>query len=301
MQEPGLPGQLIDVNGRRLYIHHSGSGPGPTVLLESGSTMPSILWAPVQRQVASFARVVSYDRAGYGFNDPAGRDRSGEQVVAELHALLEQARIPGPYILVGHSLGGLYVRLFAAHYPDQVVGILLVDAMQEEWRRQMGAGHRRVDALSRRFLVLLSLLGEPRRSMQRNPGLLTGNDGPWIEQFTSAEQALFWRALYTPRLTLAALREWVQVDRLEEAVRQAGTLGDLPLVVLSRTRPQLDGWGYSAEAKARIWALEQEAQEALARLSTRAEHVQVPESGHLLYVERPEAVVAAIRSLLARL
>lgn len=191
----------------------AGAGDGPTVVLVSGSLMPALLWAPVQQQLAQFARVVSYDRAGCGFSEPAGRDRSGERVVEELDTLLE------------------------------------------EWRGQMGTGHRRVDALSRRLLVLLSLFGLPRRSMQGNPGLLTGDEGAWIDQFTPAERAGLGGTLYTPKQTLAALREWVSIGDLEEAVRQAGRLGDLPLVVLSRTRPHLDDWGYSAETKARIWAL----------------------------------------------
>lgn len=292
------PGELIDIGGCRLYLHASGEGPGPTVLLESGSLMPAVLWELVQDRVARFARVVSYDRAGYGWSDPPGRSRSWGVVVDELHTLLERAGIPGPYLLVAHSLGGIYARLFAARYPNEVAGLVLVDAWQEDLRSKLPPSHHRLDWWSRRLLVLLCALGMPRAAVRRNPGMLAGGDGSWLEHFPFDRRAAVLGAMYSPKLALAALREWNALGEAEEAARRAGPLGALPLVVLSKTRPELDGWGYSEAAKAAIWQAHQEAQSALVRLSSRGRQILVPETGHMIYLEQPDVVAAAIREVL---
>ncbi|HLN64289.1 MAG TPA: alpha/beta fold hydrolase, partial [Symbiobacteriaceae bacterium] len=189
------PGRRIDIGGVKLYLHASGEGQGPTVILESGNLMPAVLWEPVQARVGRFARVVSYDRAGYGWSDPAGRNRSWPVVVDELHTLLQRAGIRGPYILVGHSLGGLYVRLFAARYPTEVAGMVLVDAWQEDLRRNLPPSHHRLDWWSRRLMVLLCALGIMRAAVRRNPGILAGGDGSWLEQFPPERRAALFGAL----------------------------------------------------------------------------------------------------------
>jgi pimeloyl-ACP methyl ester carboxylesterase len=124
------PGQLIDVGGYRLHMHCSGTAqPGsPTVILEAGGGMASPNWAWVQSTVAATTRVCAYDRAGYGWSDPGPTPRDARQVGQELHTLLERAAIAGPYVLVGHSIGGLYVHTYTAQYPDEVAGLVLVDS-----------------------------------------------------------------------------------------------------------------------------------------------------------------------------
>jgi pimeloyl-ACP methyl ester carboxylesterase len=125
-----LPGQLVDVGGYRLHLQCRGTAhPGsPTVILEAGAGLASPSWAWVQSAVATTTRVCAYDRAGLGWSDPGPTPRDARQVAHELHTLLERAAIAGPYVLVGHSLGGMYVRVYAAQYPDEVVGLVLVDA-----------------------------------------------------------------------------------------------------------------------------------------------------------------------------
>ncbi|SFE61468.1 alpha/beta hydrolase fold [Paenibacillus algorifonticola] len=112
------PGQLVDVGGHKLHIKKAGSG-SPTILLEAGSGETSLSWRDIPEQLASFATVVSYDRAGYTWSETATKARSGEQIVEELHTALDEAGMSGPYLLVGHSLGGMNNQLIAKKYPHQ--------------------------------------------------------------------------------------------------------------------------------------------------------------------------------------
>lgn len=128
-------GRLVDIGERRrLFMMEMGSGAGPSVIFESGIGATSQNWAHIQESVSEFAHTVSYDRLGLGWSTPAVSERIPSKVVAELRAMLQAAGIAPPYLLVGHSFGGLVVRYFAAEYPDEVVGAVLVDAMRtDEW------------------------------------------------------------------------------------------------------------------------------------------------------------------------
>ena len=121
------PGNLIDVGGFKMHIYCEGMG-NPTVILETLSGGTSSYWGWVQPEVAKETRVCVYDRAGRGWSEPDPEPQSLARTVRNLHTLLENANITGPYVLAGHSIGGIYVRQFAAEYPDEVVGIVLGDA-----------------------------------------------------------------------------------------------------------------------------------------------------------------------------
>ena len=122
-----MPGQLIDVGGHRLHLHCTGSG-SPTVVLEPGGGAMSSNLGWITPVVARDTRVCVYDRAGRGWSEPADTPQDGAQIAADLHTLLHRANVPGPYVLAGHSFGGLYVLTFAARYPDEVAGMVLVDS-----------------------------------------------------------------------------------------------------------------------------------------------------------------------------
>ena len=124
-------GRLVHVGLIRLNIDCSGQGT-PTVILESGSGGPSVDWLMVQLEVSKFARVCSYDRAGYGWSDSGPEPRSSQQIARELKQLLQAAGEKGPYVLVGHSMGGYDIRVYTGQYPNDVTGMVLVDASHED-------------------------------------------------------------------------------------------------------------------------------------------------------------------------
>ena len=136
-------GRLVDVGGYRLKINCTGQG-SPRVVLEAGLSDVSVEWEHVQPEIARFSRVCSYDRAGYGGSDPGPMPRTSAQIAYELHALLQNAGEVPPYLLVGSSFGGYSVRVFNGEYPDEVMGIVLADATQEDQYALLPAGWGRV-------------------------------------------------------------------------------------------------------------------------------------------------------------
>lgn len=125
-------GHLVEVSAHKMFLNCMGNASGPTVILEAGSGDSSEVWSAVQNQVAQFAHVCSYDRLGLGKSDKLAAAHTTDQIVDDLHQLLQAARLPPPYVAVGHSIGGIYVRKYAALYPSEVVGMVLLDSAHEE-------------------------------------------------------------------------------------------------------------------------------------------------------------------------
>ncbi len=146
------PGQMVDVGGYRLHIHCQGeSRPGtPTVVLEAPNGEAGLVWAAVQPEVAKFTRVCAYDRAGLGWSERSPKPRTIANITDELAALLAGAGVKPPYVLVGNSIGGLYARAYAHRHPDQVTGMVLVDATHEEQELRFPAAIQRVTGRVRR-------------------------------------------------------------------------------------------------------------------------------------------------------
>lgn len=155
--ESATTAPLVDVGGRGIYRADVGNG-GPTVVLDAGLTDSAATWSGIVPAVAAFSHVVSYDRPNTtaGASDPATMPRTAADAVADLHALLEEAAVPGPYVLVGHSVGGLFVRLYASRYPDDVAGLVLVDASHEE------------QDVRRQALVSADLFAAEQQALQAN-------------------------------------------------------------------------------------------------------------------------------------
>jgi pimeloyl-ACP methyl ester carboxylesterase len=202
-------------------------------------------WGRVPSEVAKFAHVVTYDRAGLGRSDPGPTPRTSQQIVDELHALLTRADVPGPYVLVGHSFGGLNVQLYASQHPDQVAGIVLIDSSHEE----------QID----RIAALL----------------------------TPEEREAFYRK--------KQCQNYEKVDLLESAaqVRAAGLLPSVPCVVLTAGRCD---WSVDLPI-AQLEQIRHDLQKDLARRIPASQHIIVEDSGHFIHCDRPDLVVAAIRTV----
>lgn len=277
------PGARVDLgDGRRLYIDCRGAG-SPAVILEAGHRNWSPIWALVQPRVAAFTRVCSYDRAGLGLSDAGPAPRSGAAVVADEARLLERAGVAPPYVLVGHSAGGLYHRLFAAAHREHVAGLVLLDSdapgsLEDRQKIVQAPDDRRVAAV----LTALTYSGVLRL-------LVLGLDiplGPKEAQRYPVEVKVRLRAHMT-RLALAVNGEW---DSYRTAYRDvpAGPLGDLPVFVVGAL-------GYRSDPADRAdW---RHRQEGLAALSTRSHLLVLENEPHPLPLLRPETVVDAVRTV----
>jgi pimeloyl-ACP methyl ester carboxylesterase len=281
------PGELVPIDdpGARLHLHtqgrhHRTDNPDtPVVLLDSGSPGFSAQWAWIQPAIAEFTTVVSYDRPGLGWSDP-WRDESPfdpRDTADRLHAALQKLGLPGPYLLVGHSYGGLTSRMFAAAYPAEISGLVLVDPSHPDQGSRLGGGN---PAGSMWFMAPLAHTGVLRLGVAT--GLFDDRIGDLPERQANEAAAVFvrpgqWSAV---ELELAAWSDIVT------ALEQAQPLGDLPLVVLSA------GAGSPEEYQLH---------EELAALSSRGSHRSVAEATHLSLLtdrEHSRATVEAVRATL---
>lgn len=296
------PGKLVSIGTHRLHILVTGEG-SPTVILDSGLPATVLSWSLVQPEVSPFARVASYDRAGLGWSDLGPSPRTSRRIVEELHALLRAAKLPPPYVLVGHSFGGFTARLFAGCYPEEVVGLVLVDPIHpEEWqhpepqlRTKLSGGARLarygawvVRLGAGRFIALLGrmgALGAARFLVTVITGGVVSRDNNRMAPASKLPEALRPAASHFWLLPKAYLALAGQVEALPESAAQVAkvkNLGDIPLRVLSAGQP----------APERL-AL----QEAAARLSSTGKHIIASECGHWIQLDQPAAVVEAIREV----
>jgi pimeloyl-ACP methyl ester carboxylesterase len=279
-----MPGQRVNIGSDQqasfMHIYCTGQGT-PAVILESGLGDSYLSWSKVQPQIATMTRVCSYDRGGIGYSDPRPRPRSSEVFAEELHSLLDRARVPDPYILVGHSLGGFDVRIFTASHRNQVAGLLLVDSSHPDQETRLPAelknmeGSWRSEAL---FLEFTMPFGIPR--------LLGLCDEPAIERAADCN-------FHSARETYA------EMDAIPASAAQAaasGSLGDLPLIVLAHDpdKPSSELPPDLAKPTNEAW---QKMQEELAHLSSRGTLIVAKNSGHYIQTDRPDVVVDAIRKL----
>ena len=291
------PQRLVKLNTRRRFnLCVMGEG-SPTVVLAAGANASTSHWARVQPEVAKRTLTVSFDRAGRGFSDSGPLPRSAAATVADLRAALAKIGARPPYVLVGHSLGGLEMRLFAFLHAAEVAGLVLVDSSSEaytaallrhksfrDWSRRDYAEVRRTAAMARAGTLLpgtpefdarVYFPPEPELPDALNAAILTNRASP-----------AYWRA------ELSAIREHLGGDQVALA-KAHQSLGDMPIVVLTAAEH------LSAGGDSKLGALVQSTQADMAALSSRGVQRTV-NCGHHIPWERPDAVISAIDEVLGQ-
>jgi pimeloyl-ACP methyl ester carboxylesterase len=275
------PGQMVDVGGYRLHLNCVGAG-RPTVVIEAGWADWSAAWSSrVQPAAARTTRVCTYDRAGYGYSEAGPLPRSSERIERELHMLLHEAQVPGPYVLVGHSLGGPLVRVFAHEYAAEVAGVVLVDSMNPRPDEPATAAIPPPADEQSSADWLLTLPGRVGLARLLAGPLGTGSG-------LSPEVANAYVAFsVTPRHLQTTIDEGRGMPATLAQARSVQSLGSTPLIVLSRGLEQD--------------AIHQREQAALLQLSPNSQQVFADRSGHNIQLDQPEAAVGAIVTMVEQI
>src|SRR6478735_8275238 len=268
-----MRGQLVDVGPYRLHLECTGSG-SPTVILEPGGGGSAASLGLIAPAVARDSRVCVYDRAGRGWSDPAASPPDGAQIATDLHMLLDRARVPGPYVLAGHSIGGLYVRTYAANYPEEVAGLVLVDstASHDTPASRPEAGSYSIVKHVSALAGSTSRLGVGRLIADTSFSELPPKyrDDARTTAATGKEMAGF-------------LDEFAVANRSEAEAGSLRSLGAKPLVVLTAELENSKGWMAD--------------QNKTVKLSSNSLHRVVSGATHASLVEAPDHAAAVTRAI----
>lgn len=270
------PGQMFDIGGYRLHLYCKGEGL-PTVVLDSGTGGFSLEWSHIQDVLARQTRVCAYDRAGYGWSDMGPLPRTSKRIVAELHRLLEKARIPGPYVMVGHSFGGYTAQYFARHYPGETAALVLIDSSHPQ----------QIERLPEPQLVRARRQYPPSRSRH---GIL-----PIIHQNFPQEVAnVAYRLMSSWKHRLTWQEEMKSFSLSAHEVLVSGPMPKIPLVVISRGQRVWPYNDYGNEME-KVWM---QLQDELSLLSSNTVHLIAEKSGHAIHLDQPGLVITALRTVL---
>lgn len=275
-----MPGKLVNVAGRKMHIDCMGEG-SPAVILDSGLGDTYVSWLKVQPQIARFTRVCSYDRAGLGYSDSSSQPRTSKVIAQELHALLQAADVAPPYLLVGHSMGGFDVRLYASLYRDQVAGMVLVDASHPDQENRFPPEVKNTEGTWLReaeFLEYTMPFGVPR--------LLGLCEEDPVQRAAECN-------FHSARENVAELKAVS-----ESAAQTAATpsLGDMPLAVLSHD-PEKPSSEFPPDLAKPLNEAWEKMQEEMAHLSTRGTQTIVKNSSHYIQIDQPDIVIDAIHAV----
>ncbi len=280
-------GKLVDIGGYKLHVDIRGSGK-PVVVFESGLDQGGFLaWSAVQDSVAGFTTAVSYDRAGILFSERGNKPRSGAAMAEELHTLLQNAGLKGPYVLVGHSMAGIILRSFIHKYPGEVAGVVFVDTSHpEQFTRYPDFAAAAADIPADWVLQFAAATGLVRL------GAYDVYPTTQPEDLSNKIKNAFF-----PTSLPAVLEEKNQFDAIGQEAIAAGNFGDIPLTIITGTsKKRLNDFADPEISKKFIpvWLGLQKEQLSL---STRSKHVLATESSHYVQFDEPSLVIEAIREL----
>jgi pimeloyl-ACP methyl ester carboxylesterase len=283
------PGEFFTVAGAKVHLNCTGTG-APTVILESGLGDDWLQWRKVQPAISQWTRVCSYDRAGYGWSEPRAGERDSKHIADELHALLQQAHISGPFLMMGHSAGGLHIREYATKYPTGIAGLVFLDASTPTQFDVLPAELTKPDDL--RWPKVETVLG-----LQRFRGRCGQHD--WTGRGTvpsDSPETVAWMKADDCSLTVLDTtgREEDGFHPSCMQVGQTGRFPDLPVLIFSEDpnhRPP--GWEPASlfPAFAATW---NSLQEGLKQLSPRSRRIIARGSSHYVQIDRPELVIAEV-------
>lgn len=265
----GFPvSQSYDIGTHSLQLECVGSG-NPVVVIDVGAGDSYKNWAAVMGHLAETTTVCSYDRAGYGQSEPGPLPRHSLQAASELRALLQAAALPGPYILVGHSLGAVNMQVFAAQYPDVTAGMILLDPTPLGWLLDGSA----FPELTAQYEAQVQELNTQAEALLQSANEADQAQAAYLQALASEHNELF-----------------------NESARQLAEIvsfGDLPLIVINSTQPN-PNFGASAESFQQFWI---EQSRELAQKSTAGRFVLAEDSGHMIYIDSPGTIIIAVRDM----
>lgn len=292
-----VPGKMVDVGGHKLHLNCSGEKNKflSTVILDAGSCLSSIDWTLVQPEIAKFTRVCSFDRAGMGWSEVGPTPRLSSRMVSELHTLLKNAEVDGPFLMVGHSFGGLTSQLFANTYPDKVSGVILIDGVNEDTFKKMRyADGTFFKVFSQPNLATVLSASGLLRLLMRSP--------PFPMEGFSSEAKKMWLAKALSTKFVRALSQEIRAGEqsYHELAMSPNMLKDKPLTVISAGKSEYNPSMHEDEREIheerfRIWS---EMQEDLVQKSSIGKRIIAVNSGHNIPHEQPDIIVYAIREML---
>ena len=284
------PGELVEVNDQ-VNLHMNSQGEGkPIVVIESGVGSWSLAWNKVQKEVSKFATVVTYDRAGLGWSEGGETIRTGEQVNQELYHLLTQTGHSGPYILVGHSMGGLYSQLFANRYPDEIAGMVLVDTRPPGFEEEFPALKEDYinQANQMKYYKFLSTFGIVR--------LLT--DGATHPAYTEAEREINGAIGFQGKAFDAIRREIEAMEAIDQEVAAIKDQSFIPTTVITHgIAEDFSALGLTKDQNEQIETSWQSYQKNLANSFDKNKLIVAEDSKHNIMLEQPEVIIEAIKQM----
>jgi pimeloyl-ACP methyl ester carboxylesterase len=274
------PGKFVQVEGTSLHLHCTGDG-RPIAVLEAGATGFAQTWAWIQADLSAVTRVCSYDRAGMGWSEASAAGHDGAAITHNLGALLQQANEPGPYVLIGHSIGGSFAEIFATLYPDDVVALGLVDPTHPDQLDRFPGEARQQQARFSNILQIASNLAHVGVVRATN---LLGRLWSGLPESDYHAARMFSSSPQHQRTSHAELLGW---NETMVAARGIRTLGDIPLVVISSTDGLPEGY---TEIFHRMHA-------ELAVLSSRGRHITIEGATHYSLLTNRDHASATARVL----